>query len=145
MSSRSYVILVIEDGATDRRIYRRYLEEQKSWSFEVIEAATAQAGIEACARHTPDCILLDFKLPDRDGLRAIPDLQKITRAPILLLTGHLGPSTQTEAYRAGVSHYLSKDFLSSESLLAAVADALGIHRAGTGAEAGTETGAGSKR
>lgn len=125
---REYLVLIIEDSPTDRKIYRRYLEAQKLPRFRIVEAATGKAGLAACESDddAPDCILVDYRLPDTQGTLLIPQLLKLTSAPIILVTGHLGPSVQTEGYRVGAVRYLSKDLVSSVTLISAIHEALGI-------------------
>lgn len=126
MTAKKYKVLLIDDSPTDRRIYRRFLEEKNSILIKVLEAATGKAGVAACQGHEPDCIVLDFKLPDTDGLRLINELRNFCRAPIVFVSGQPMPLTQTQAYNLGVVTYLSKDFVSSESLKAAVGEALKV-------------------
>mgnify|MGYP005806770991 CR=1 FL=1 len=120
----SYRVLLIEDDPAHRYIYRRFLEQQDKVSYEVHEAPNADAGLDACERIRPDCIVVDFRLPDLNGLDLLPALRARTAAPIIFVTAHPEPLTMTKAYREGALKYLSKDFLSSETFQAAVAEAL---------------------
>jgi CheY-like chemotaxis protein len=124
MSAQEFRILFIEDSASDRRIYRRFLEQAFAAKIHIFEAETAEAGLAACKKQCPDVIILDFKLPDLDGLQVIEELRKFCDAPVIFITGQPMPLTQTQAYHRGVVKYLSKDFISSESLQAAVAEAI---------------------
>lgn len=124
MKRVSYRVLLIEDDASHRYIYRRFLEQQGAVSYEIHEAASAEAGLAACGRVRPDCVIVDYRLPDTDGLALLPRLKAATQAPIIFMTAHPEPLTMTKAYRAGAVSYLSKDFLSSETFQAAVVDAL---------------------
>jgi CheY-like chemotaxis protein len=119
-------ILIIDGSPSDRRIYRRFLEGRPGSEprFDVIEAGNAKAGLEACIRRGADCIILDFRLPDKTGLELIGDLRKSCAAPILFLTAEPLPLTQTQAYRLGAVRYISKDFVSSETLVSAVTEAM---------------------
>ena len=115
-------MLVIDDNSSDRYIYRRYFEMQKEVEFQVLEAGTAGEGLAACAADSPDCIVLDYKLPDMDGLSALPRLRQMTPAPIVFITARPEALTVTEAYRQGATRYLSKDFVSSRTLVETVCE-----------------------
>src|SRR5688572_29038088 len=117
---KEYKVLIIDDSASDRRVYRRFLEDKNPTRVKVMEAPTGKQGVAACRKIVPDCIILDFKLPDCDGLKVIQDLRKFCDAPIVFVTGQPMPLAQTQAYALGVVRYLSKDFVSSESLKASV-------------------------
>ena len=73
-------VLIIEDERLDREIYMRYLQHSPTFQFDFAEADSAVAGIEASRTWAPDCILLDFNLPDMDGLEVLPKLAARTGA-----------------------------------------------------------------
>ncbi len=86
---RAERILVVEDD-------QGWIELLKLWfttaAYARVEyAVTGAQALEAAVQRKPDCILLDFGLPDQNGsvvcgkLRAIPDL---SRVPVVLFTGH---------------------------------------------------------
>ncbi|HYC14593.1 MAG TPA: response regulator, partial [Stellaceae bacterium] len=66
-------ILVVDDEAAIRRFLRTGLGEQ---GYEVMEAETAQAGIESAAREKPDLLILDLGLPDLDGLEVLQQIRR---------------------------------------------------------------------
>ena len=51
-----------------RYMYQRFLEQQR----EVVEAPNADAGLAACDDAAPDCIVVDYRLPDVNGLDLLP-------------------------------------------------------------------------
>jgi CheY-like chemotaxis protein len=124
-------VLVIEDNPSDQYIYRRYFEMHEQAEFTVLEASSAEEGLTLCADEAPDCILLDYRLPDGDGLSLLPRLRKLTAAPIIFITARPEALTVTEAYRQGASRYFSKDFISSRTLVHAVCETVEDHRAAT--------------
>jgi CheY-like chemotaxis protein len=54
-------ILIVEDNAVDRAIWRRHLSRPVD-DFECWEVETGEAGLERCVEFRPDCIFLDFNL-----------------------------------------------------------------------------------
>lgn len=124
MTPPQYKILIIDDSASDRKIYRRFLKSQKLYDFDVWEAATVKTGVDICRSLSPDCVILDYHLPDQDGLSAMNEIRAAVKAPIVFITGKPEALVMTEAYRRGVAKYISKDTVTSTSLQEAVYDAM---------------------
>lgn len=124
MNDRRYRVLIIDDSPSDRRIYTRFLMGQSLYSIDIVEATSGDSGLAACRNQPPDCIILDFQLPDRDGLSVIDELKHLPAVPVVFVTGQLEPLVVTEAYRRGVARCLSKDTITSVALQEAVFDAL---------------------
>jgi DNA-binding NarL/FixJ family response regulator len=86
----------------------------------VAEAADGREAYEAAARHRPDVVLLDVRMPGVDGLAALPHLARI--APVLMLTYSDEPETVQEALRRGAGGYLVHGEFTVDQLVAAVRD-----------------------
>ena len=121
----SVKILIIDDSAEDREVYRRYLSKQAQFAYEVIEAESAEEGLEELEM-SPDLILLDYLLPDSNGLEFITELQslKIKLPPIIMLTGEGNETVAVEAMKSGVKDYLIKGKLTPNSLVSAINNVL---------------------
>ena len=65
MDTKPYKILIIDDSPSDRKIYKRFLNSQTLYEFALSEAGTIRAGLESCRSQHPDCVVLDYHLPDR--------------------------------------------------------------------------------
>ena len=76
-------ILVIDDEPQIRRVVRNGLA---AIAQRIIEAATAQEGIDLAAAEQPALIVLDLGLPDQDGLDVCRDLRSFSAAPIIVLS-----------------------------------------------------------
>lgn len=106
--SDAQTILIVEDDATDRLIVRLFLEQA---GYRVMEAATAEDGLELCGRTRPDLMLIDGLLPFMDGfqitraLRAIPEYRD---TPILILSGLEEPEWPARALEAGATGFILK-------------------------------------
>ncbi len=89
MASSHKTILIVDDNLEDRHVYQRYLKQDAIWSYKIIESETGEEGLELFHRLCPDLILLDFNLPDLDGLEFIAELKtSCDRLPsIIMLTG----------------------------------------------------------
>ncbi len=83
--------------------------------FEVEEAATGRAALEAVARREPHLIVLDWMLPDIDGTEVGRRLRaEGSRAGILFLTAKDATENKVEALRAGGDDYVTKPFSLAE-------------------------------
>ncbi|MGC0329787.1 DNA-binding NarL/FixJ family response regulator [Streptomyces sp. SAI-170] len=87
----------------------------------VAQAADGREAREAAARHHPDVILLDVRMPGLDGLSALPHLAR--HAPVLMLTYSRESETVQQALRLGAVGYLVHGEFTPEELATAVRDA----------------------
>ena len=120
-------VLIIEDERLDREIYKRYLQDSSVFRFVFAESDSAAAGIEASRTWVPDCILLDFNLPDMDGLEVLPKLcGEDGRLPcaVVMLTAFGGEELAVNAMKSGAMDYLPKGQVSSDVLPFTVANAI---------------------
>jgi signal transduction histidine kinase/CheY-like chemotaxis protein len=119
-------ILVIDDSETDRVTYRRYLESAHQLGCTIVECELAEDALDLCERRCPDVILLDYLLPDADGLQFIQDLvERIgSLPPTIMLTGQGSEAVAVEAMKHGVRDYLVKGQLTRQKLLTSVTNAL---------------------
>lgn len=112
MSEASIRLLIVEDDVVDRMACRRALAANAEVRFEVLEADTGQEGLEMAASHQPDCILLDYHLPDVTGLEFLTRLggdPAIASIPVMMLTGADSATVAAESMRRGARDYLVKD------------------------------------
>jgi signal transduction histidine kinase/CheY-like chemotaxis protein len=119
-------ILIIDDTETDRVTYRRYLEASPTFECNTIEFALGAEALAWCATNSPDLILLDYLLPDTDGLEFLVDLtaQMGTLPPVVMLTGQGSEAVAVEAMKHGVRDYLVKAHLTPQRLINSVTNAL---------------------
>jgi CheY-like chemotaxis protein len=79
-------LLLIDDNAQLRRVMQLFFGCR---GVIVEEADSGDAAEELLSNGVEvDAVLLDFSLPRRDGLSMLPVLRRLTRAPIILLTGN---------------------------------------------------------
>lgn len=112
MSHVTVRVLLVEDDAVDRLACRRALAAQPGYVFEIVEADTARAGLKLAHAEAPDLILLDYHLPDMDGVEFLAELATDTGempVPVMLLTGAQDIAIAVDAMRRGARDYLVKD------------------------------------
>ena len=112
-------ILIVEDSPEDRETYRRYLLRDHDYDYTIIEASLGQEGLNLWRQHEPDVVLLDYQLPDMDGLEFLVSLQ--TQQPqtpmsIVMMTGVGSEAIAVQAIKGGVQDYLVKEQITSEGL-----------------------------
>ncbi|MGC0380257.1 response regulator [Streptomyces sp. SAI-129] len=112
-------VLVVDDEALVRAGLRMILEPADD--IEVVaEASDGSEGVTAVARHRPDVVLMDVRMPGMDGLTALKELRRAPNPPrvIMLTTFDLDDYVHT-ALRSGAAGFLLKD-TSPRDLAAAV-------------------------
>ncbi len=91
-------LLIVDDEPMIRRTLR-YQFEQLDW--EVAEAATGAAALDAAASTEPDVVLLDVRLPDADGLDVLVKLREMVPcAVVIVMTAHGDVEMAVEAVRS---------------------------------------------
>lgn len=104
-------VLIVDDSATDCVIFRRHLTRGTSIPCEISEAATAALAMEQLALQKPHCVLLDFNLPDSDGLglvRKIVSVYGPNAFGIVMLTSNHEVELAVEAMQSGAHDFLPK-------------------------------------
>jgi PAS domain S-box-containing protein len=101
-------ILIVDDSDADQLAYRRTFKDRED--YRLVEALSAEEGFAALAHATPDLILLDYNLPDMDGLLFMARLADSPSGsvPIVMLTGEGDESLAVEAMKCGAEDYLVK-------------------------------------
>ncbi|CAD5924885.1 Sensory/regulatory protein RpfC [Planktothrix tepida] len=115
----TYTILTVDDSAEDREIFCRYLYKETICYYQILEAELVSEALEICDRTLPDLILLDYLLPDDNGLVFLQEWQKRYRnsvVPVILLTGEGNETIATEAIKYGAYDYWVKGKLSSSEI-----------------------------
>jgi signal transduction histidine kinase len=117
MTKTNYSVVIIEDSEVDMASYRRFLTADNENEYRFIEAYNGVSGIALCLKENPDCILLDYNLPDMTGLEVLQKLAlNFNVLPILILTGQGDTVLAVNAMKAGAQGYLSKDRMTADIL-----------------------------
>ncbi len=106
-------ILVADDNPAVRHYLRGLLELQSTWRV-CGEARTGREVLESVKENPPDMILLDFQMPDLNGLDVARRIaQMFPHIPILMVTIHLSQQLADEARKAGIRGVCSKSDVGS--------------------------------
>ncbi len=127
-------ILLIDDDEVDRMAVQRALKKA-GIEMELTQAENAQTAISILQKTTFDCVFLDYRLPDMDGLDLVKELQSMEiKVPLIVLTGQGDEQIAVEMMKAGAYDYLSKSRISPELLYQTLRRAIRICRAEKQAE-----------
>ena len=149
MSEEQFSILLVDDDEVDRLTVKRALRK----AGVSAELAEAENGAEALAwlkknlsgfsqvrlpgsskksriQARLDLILLDYRLPDIDGLQLIADIKTLNlNLPLIVLTGQGDEKIAVEIMKAGAADYLAKSAIEPNSLAKSIGNAIRINQA----------------
>jgi DNA-binding NarL/FixJ family response regulator len=112
-------VVLVEDQMLVRRGIRSLLELAGDIAV-VADAASADEGAAAIRREQPDAVLLDVRMPGKDGIELLRELRAVNALPpTILLTTFDDDEALFAGVKAGARGYLLKD-VSLESLTAAI-------------------------
>jgi DNA-binding NarL/FixJ family response regulator len=110
-------ILVVDDHALVREGLRQVLKGLDS-HVDVLEAAACGRAFELATEHPDlDLVLLDYHLPDMNGLAALAVFgQNHPELPIIMLSGSVNPRIMRQVLAQGAAGFLTKSGLSHDLL-----------------------------
>ena len=100
-------VLIVDDEALVRWSLKERLSRE---GYTCLEAGTAEAALEQ-AGEAVDLILLDYRLPDSDGLVVLRKVKELyPETLVILMTAHSTVENAVEAMKLGAFHYVNKPF-----------------------------------
>jgi len=121
-------ILLIDDDPQDRLLYRRFLEQQAGLEgMEIAEASSGEEGLALFDTFRPDCVLLDYYLPDTDGLAMLHGMARLVPAQslcVVMITGQGSEILAVRAFKSGALDYLVKQQFDPEMLYQTMLNAI---------------------
>lgn len=118
-------LLIVDDNPDDRELVRRALAQSALDIGQVLEAEdSVSCAAQVAGAERIDCILLDYSLPGRNGLKVLGTLmEKDPLAAVVMITGQGDEAIAVQAMKNGAQDYLTKDVISASSLERAVSNA----------------------
>jgi two-component system chemotaxis response regulator CheY len=115
--------LVVEDDPVVRRLEESLLTHD---GYEVDLAADGQTALERLAATKYDVVVLDFELPDVNGIEIVAGLRALPNhktTPLVMVTGTKDPAARRRGFEAGIAVFMAKPFTAEmfRSIVATVA------------------------
>lgn len=152
MSEEQFSILLVDDDEVDRLTVRRALRKAsvaieltevengtqaltllRNWSGNLFSVdRSSLASINTAQHYTShlDVILLDYRLPDIDGLELIADIKALNLdLPLIVLTGQGDEKIAVEIMKAGAADYIAKSSIEPNNLAKSIDRAIRLHQA----------------
>ena len=107
MSAAAPRVLVIDDEAQIRRFLDIGLRAE---GYQVLLAATGAEGLALAATQSPDLVILDIGLPDREGHAGLAELRQWSQVPVLMLSVRDSEAQKVRALDSGANDYVTKPF-----------------------------------
>lgn len=107
-------VLVIDDEP-DLRLFARLVLEQAG--FDVTEADDGDTGLAALDRQPVDVVLLDLRMPRKDGWAVLDQLQtdgRLDTLAVVVVSAHPGTDTAARTLALGCRGYLQKPFTATQ-------------------------------
>jgi signal transduction histidine kinase/DNA-binding response OmpR family regulator/HPt (histidine-containing phosphotransfer) domain-containing protein len=79
----SHTVLVVDDNATNRRVLEIQL---KTWGMKAASVSSGAGALKEMAGQAFDVVLIDFQMPDMDGVTLAKAIRRKTRTPLILLS-----------------------------------------------------------
>ena len=122
-------VLIIDDSPEDQEIMQRLLQKGAPERFRFDTAETGAAGLRTCLNSEaglPDCILLDYHLPDYDAPEFLMALgaPQLLVCPVVVVTGITNGLNGPNMIQLGAQDFISKSWMNPESLVRTVENAI---------------------
>lgn len=114
-------VLIIDDDPSFCTLLRNFLKKN---NYETQEAYSAKEGIRAVYDHDFDIVLIDYRLPDMDGLELLKNIKKrYLHLPVIIMTNYANIKTAVKAMQLGAFEYVTKP-INPDEILLSMRDAL---------------------
>jgi signal transduction histidine kinase len=127
MNLPTFTLLIVEDIPANRELYRNCLLTDVSCTYDLLETESVAEGLELCQTRSIDAVLLDYLLPDGDGLKFLETLSERSNESspaVVMMTGHGDESIAVQAMKLGAQDYLPKHKFTPQLLVSTIQSAI---------------------
>lgn len=117
MAQNQQLITIIDDDVTAARVIGMALEAA---GYRVIQAPDGKSGAEALHQEMPALLLLDYKLPDTNGLELLKKLRsedQFVKLPVILSTNTYEVDIMNQVMELGVRDYVLKSDIQLDEIV----------------------------
>ena len=101
-------IIVVDDDTAILELVTLLLSRR---SYQVSTASDARTALDLIARNRPELVLLDYMMPDQDGLKTLRTIrEQFPDTSVIMFSGQGSEEIVAELMKAGASEYLLKPF-----------------------------------
>ena len=103
-------VLAVDDDEMSLMVLEKILGDE----YELVKVHSGAEGMQILKAQTFDLVLLDYLMPDLDGMTMLRQLRarlETSEVPIIMLTGDMTAEREAEGFRAGVTDFLHKPFI----------------------------------
>lgn len=104
-------VLIVDDNPDDVEFYTRSLSRISEGQYAVSSVGLGEEALAFCRRSCPDCLLIDYNLPDMTGLEFLARISHeigLGHVAIVMMTGQGSEAVAVESMKRGASDYLVK-------------------------------------
>lgn len=111
------LIMIVDDEAAVRDSLSSVLS---TYGYDTVACSTARHALREIEELRPDCIVLDVRMPEIDGLQMLQLLKKAESSPpVIIITGHADVPMAVQAMKSGAADFLEKPVV-DEDLAASI-------------------------
>lgn len=114
MNTSDATVLIVDDRVANRRLLEALLAPE---GYATLSAADGPEALALAARHTPDVVLLDVRMPGMNGhavARALKALDETRHIPIILIGAEVDAAERQAGLDAGADDFLTKPITRAE-------------------------------
>jgi two-component system response regulator AtoC len=101
-------ILVADDDASIRSLLKQLLTDE---GYSISEAATGNEVVSQVGESSPDLVIMDVRMPELDGIEALPKVKTASpRTSVLIMTAFGSSNAAIKAMELGAFDYITKPF-----------------------------------
>ncbi|QHJ13124.1 putative signaling protein [Paraglaciecola mesophila] len=116
-------VLIVDDDIVDRKVVKRTLCASSDSHHDVQEATSAAQGMSLLSANQFDVILLDYRMPEVDGIEMVSDMRAkpdMGNTAIVMISAYDEPSLALDCIEAGAQDFLSKSEITLNKLEKAI-------------------------
>ena len=104
-------VMIVDDEADTINLVKYVLMDA---GMDVISASSGQEAITRVSKNSPDVILLDLMMPDKDGWTVYKEIRKMTDVPVIFISALADADYIVKGLNTGADDYICKPFFPSE-------------------------------